>query len=199
RALVSRLDLAIDDFAFLPQPTPGVAIEGQIHAIESREEPPVTRSLRSENDHAMAEIVRGKRNRDTVAQNNANAVLAHAPAQTCPYDCSGVCLDLELPAGKDLSDYAVQLDVVVANVLVLAIAVGVVIVSTAPLFRHCTPSVNASCRSVRVPRGAGAYRSVASKATCGRDDTSPASCLKASRRPRRRRVLGHHPGSKEGI
>jgi hypothetical protein len=84
--------------------------------------------------------------------------------------------------------------VVVANVLVLAIAVGVVIVSTAPLFRHCTPSVNASCRTVRVPRGAGAYRSVASEATCGRDDRSSASYLKVSSRPPRRRVPGHQPG-----
>jgi hypothetical protein len=63
----------------------------------------------------VRQIVWRQRDRDTVAQNHTNAVLAHATTKLCTYDRTGVRLHFELPAGEDVGDYAVELYMIIAT------------------------------------------------------------------------------------
>ena len=63
----------------------------------------------------MGQIVRRQRYCDSVAQNHANAILAHATTKLCTYDRTGVRLHFELPAGEDVGDDAVELYMIIAT------------------------------------------------------------------------------------
>jgi hypothetical protein len=67
------------------------------------------------NDHAVRQVVRRQRYSDPVAQDHADAVLAHAAAELGTHDGACVGLDLELTAGEDLRNYAIELYMVIAS------------------------------------------------------------------------------------
>ena len=63
----------------------------------------------------MRQIVRRQRDRNSIAENHANAILAHATAKLCTYDRTGVRLHFELPSGEDVGDDAVELYMIIAT------------------------------------------------------------------------------------
>jgi hypothetical protein len=66
-------------------------------------------------DHAVREVVRRKGHRHPVAENDADAVLAHAATQLGANNGARVGLYLELTSGEDLRNYAIELYMVIAS------------------------------------------------------------------------------------
>ena len=66
-------------------------------------------------DHAVREVVRRKRDRHSVAENHADAVLAHAATQLRAHDRASIGLDLELAARKHLRDEPIELYMIIAS------------------------------------------------------------------------------------
>ena len=63
----------------------------------------------------MRQVVWRQCDRDAIAKNHTDAVLAHATTKLCTYDRTGVRLHFELPAGEDIGDDAVELYMIIAT------------------------------------------------------------------------------------
>ena len=68
--------------------------------------------LEAVDDHAVRQVVGRKRHCDFVAQDDANAVFAHAAAELC---ANGTCFgfNFKLAASEHLGHYSVQLYVII--------------------------------------------------------------------------------------
>jgi hypothetical protein len=66
-------------------------------------------------DHAVRKVVRRKRDRNSVAKDHADAILAHAPAELCADNRASIGLHLELAARKHLRDETVELYMIIAS------------------------------------------------------------------------------------
>ncbi len=70
----------------------------------------------------MGQIVGGKRDRDVIAEDHADAELSHSPTELGAYG-TRVGLNLELSTGEDVADNALELDVIVTLILTVKVAV----------------------------------------------------------------------------
>jgi len=66
-------------------------------------------------DHAVRQVVRRKSDRHSVAENHADAVLAHAATKLRAHNRASVGLHLELAARKHLRDKAIELYMIIAS------------------------------------------------------------------------------------
>ena len=70
--------------------------------------------LRSVDDHSVGQIVRGKSDRDPVAEDDSNAELSHAATELGAHG-SRVGRHLKLSASENLCDHTVELDVILSG------------------------------------------------------------------------------------
>ena len=85
----------------------------------------------AEDDHPVGQIVGGESNRHSVAEDHSNAELSHATAELSPDFRPSISLDLELTTSEHIADEAIELDVVIA--LLIAVAIEIAPLLLAPL------------------------------------------------------------------